>query len=431
MSYYFIGIKGSGMSSLAQIMYDLGYKVLGSDVEKYFFTQIELEKRNILLLNYNSNNINNNLIIVKGNSIKDDNVELIKSKSLNLKIYTYFEMLNEIINKHYSIGISGCHGKTTTTALLSKVFEKVGTNYLIGDGTGFANKKNKNFIFEACEYKRHFLNYFPNVSIITNIELDHYDYYKSLKDLKKAYIDYLNQNKKYVMLNGDDKNVLSILKDLKVKYYLYGIKNTNDFFVKNIKYKTDSTSFDFYYNNKLLTRINTKFFGKHMVYNTLSAISVGFLENISLDNIQDSLFNFKNAKRRFNEIKTKTNIIIDDYAHHPTEIKAVINSVKQKYKDKKIIGVFLPHTFSRTKALYKKIAKELNRVDKSYIFDIYKSREKQEDYIGVTSNLILDLLNNKERFNIELLKKEKNSVIIFMSPDDMKEYIEVLKQEDL
>ena len=160
--YHFIGIKGAGMSSLAVIMKQLGYEVQGSDVDKHYFTEVELIKNNIPILNYNENNITNNLTIIKGLSITDENPELIKAKELNLEIINYNEMVGILTKKLKTICICGCHGKTTTTAMTAHVLDKIkGINYLIGDGTGYAKKENEFFALESCEYKRHFLSYQP------------------------------------------------------------------------------------------------------------------------------------------------------------------------------------------------------------------------------------------------------------------------------
>ena len=197
---HFIGIKGSGMSALAQIMKTLGYEVQGSDIDKSFFTEKGLIEKNIPFYIYDENNFNNGMNIVVGNAIKDDNPELIKAKKLNLKIYTYQEMIGKLIKNYKSIAVSGCHGKTTTTGLMAHILNNtVGCNYLIGDGTGSAEPNNKLFVFEACEYQRHFLSYYPYYIIITNIELDHVDYYKDLEDIKSAYGKFAEQVNKLLL----------------------------------------------------------------------------------------------------------------------------------------------------------------------------------------------------------------------------------------
>ena len=174
--YYFIGIKGTGMSALAVILKQLGNEVAGSDIDKHFFTESELIKNNISIYSYNDSNIKNNMTIIKGASIREDNIELKKARELNLEILEYNEMVGKLTEQFKTICIAGCHGKTTTTNMFSKALNNRGVAYLIGDGTGHATKEDKYFALESCEYKRHFLLYHPYYAVITNIDLDHVDY---------------------------------------------------------------------------------------------------------------------------------------------------------------------------------------------------------------------------------------------------------------
>ena len=343
--YYFIGIKGSGMASLATILSDLGYQVEGSDIEKHFFTEEGLLQRNIKINKYDESNIKEGLTIVKGASIKEDNIELIKARKLNLEILEYNEMVGKLTDMFKTICICGCHGKTTTTTMLEQGLGSIlKMNYLIGDGTGYANKENKFFALESCEYQRHFLKYNPYYTIITNVDLDHVDYYKDLEDIKDAYSEFANKTKKMVIACGDDQNT----RDLKINKDIiyYGINDNNDVIAKNILYKDNGTSFDVVINNKLYYHYDLPIYGLHQVLDFLSVVTVSYLENIKGNVLQENLANFTGAKRRFHITKINNNIIIDDYAHHPNEVKATINSVKQKYPDKKIVVIFQPHTFS-------------------------------------------------------------------------------------
>lgn len=430
MKYHFIGIKGSGMSSLAQIMFDLGYDVQGSDKEEHFFTQIALDERGIKILPFDENNIDENMIVVVGASFKNDHPEVKKAIALGIKKYDYYELLGELTKQYNTIAICGCHGKTSTTALLSHVFNNIkGANYLIGDGTGHAKQGNEHLIIEACEYYRHFLYYYPKTTIITNIELDHVDYYKDLDDIKSAYIDFLNQTESQIIACGDDENIKSIREKINKPIYYYGFNDDNDFKALNIISSPTGSTFDVYYKNEFILNVTIRLFGKHMILNALAVIASSYLESLDMESVAYNLTTYTGAKRRFNITTIKDTVIIDDYAHHPTEMKAVIDAARQKYPDKEIIGVFLPHTFSRTKALHKEIAHVLNTIDKSYILDVYPSRENIKDWPDVTSALIIDLLDNGESINIDNVDKlvqHSNSVIIFMSPADLHDMIEKL-----
>lgn len=428
--YYFIGIKGSGMASLATILSDLGYQVEGSDIEKHFFTEEGLLQRNIKINKYDESNIKEGLTIVKGASIKEDNIELIKARKLNLEILEYNEMVGKLTDMFKTICICGCHGKTTTTTMLEQGLGSIlKMNYLIGDGTGYANKENKFFALESCEYQRHFLKYNPYYTIITNVDLDHVDYYKDLEDIKDAYSEFANKTKKMVIACGDDENT----RDLKINKNIiyYGINDNNDVIAKNILYKDNGTSFDVVINNKLYYHYDLPIYGLHQVLDFLSVVTVSYLENIKGNILQENLANFIGAKRRFHITKINNNIIIDDYAHHPNEVKATINSVKQKYPDKKIVVIFQPHTFSRTKAFYKDFIEIFKKADHTYLLDIFPARERQEDYPDITSKIICEKLENSDIINIndaKILSKYDNTCFVFMSPNDISKLEDDLKE---
>lgn len=421
--YHFIGIKGSGMSALAIIMKQLGYNVQGSDYDKHYFTEEGLLKNNIPIFSFNKANIKENLIIILGNTFNDENEEVKEAKIKNLKIYTYQEMVAKITNKFNLIAVSGCHGKTTTTSLLAHVLD---SNYLIGDGSGKITESNY-FVLEACEYKRHFLKYNPNYIIITNIDLDHVDYYKNIEDIIDAYNEFVKRGN-IVIACGDNKYTKKINKK---NVYFYGIGDNNIFQAKNIEYHKNGLSFDFYIKEKYTYHFDLPFYGKHMIENTLSVISVCYLEKINLQEVNEKLITFKGAKRRFSETKILDNIIIDDYAHHPEEIKSTIEAAHQKYPEKNIITIFEPHTYSRTKKFAKKISEELNKCDYSYVLDIYKSREKQSDYPNINSDIIIKNLKKGEHINKQEYKKllkHHDSVLLFMSPNDLSELEENYKK---
>lgn len=418
--YYFIGIKGSGMSALAQIMHELGYEVSGSDVETKFFTQIGLEQKGIPFYTFNKDNIKDGMIIVQGAAIKEDNEEVIKAKELGLKIYSYVEMVGELTKTHHTITIAGCHGKTTTTAMISHVFNELkGCNYLIGDGTGFASKDNKYFALEACEYQRHFLNYEKDIAIITNIDLDHVDYYKDINDVIDAYQSYISDAKKYVIVCGDDPYTSKLVSD-KIKFY--GLDEKYDIFANNIEYKETGTSFDCYIDKKLYGHFDIPIFGKHLLLDALAVIAASYYENLDANDVNNKLKTFSGAQRRFSQENVNGSIVIDDYAHHPNEVKALLEAIKQKYPNKKIIGIFQPHTFSRTKEFMNDFIEIFKDLYKIYILDVHGSREKQEDFPEITSENIIKQLSNGYHLNKDEGNKvveTENLIYVIMSPNDL------------
>jgi len=418
--YYFIGIKGTGMSALAQVLHDLGYEVIGSDKEDHFFTEKALIEKGITILPFNPNNIKENMIIIQGNAFKDDHPEVVRAKELNLKIYTYQEMVGKLTKMFKTITIAGCHGKTTTTSMLSHVLKNItGCNYLIGDGTGAASKENEYFALEACEYKRHFLSYSPYYAIITNIELDHIDYYKDIDDVISAYQEYARLAEKMVIACGDDPYTHTL--EVNQPIFFYGLNEDNDIIAKDVEYSNDGTSFDVFVEDNYYGHFDLPLFGKHMLLNALAVISVCYYERLEAKEVAKYLKTFEGAKRRFKENVIGDIITIDDYAHHPTEVKVTIKGARQKYPDKEIVAILKTHTLSRTKEMAKEFAEALNLADKAYVMDVGVDRE-EIGYDDVTCDVILDKLDNGEYMSLDLVDKllqHKNAVMIFMSSKDI------------
>lgn len=428
--YYFVGIKGTGMSALAQILKNLGYEVSGSDKPDHFFTEKGLIENGIKLYDFNKDNITKDMIIIQGNAFKDDQEEIVRGKELGCKIYSYQEMVGKLTRMFKTITIAGCHGKTTTTSMLSHVLNNIeGCNYLIGDGTGNANKDNEYFVLEACEYKRHFLSYTPYYAIITNIELDHIDYYKDIDDVISAYEEYANLADKMVIACGDDPYTHSLRMNKPI--FFYGLNDDNDIIAKEVEFTNNGTSFDVIIEDNYYGHFDLPLFGKHMLLNALAVIGVCYYERLEAKDVAKYLKTFQGAKRRFKEKVIGDIVTIDDYAHHPTEVKVTIKGARQKYPNKKIIAIFKPHTLSRTKAMAGEFADALNLADKAYVMDVGVDRE-EIGYDGVTSDLIISKLKNGEYMSLDLVDKllvYKDAVLIFMSSKDI--YILQNKYEEL
>lgn len=418
--YYFVGIKGSGMSALAQLLHDYGHDVSGyDDTKHYTYTEDELIKRNIQIY-YSPIQLEQDVVVVKSAAVRYNHEQILIAKENNLVVKEYFELLSELTKAHKTIAISGTHGKTTTTALISNILkEHEGVNYIIGDGTGKGNKESDLFVIEACEFKRHFLNYHPTYTVITNIEYEHVEYYKSIDDVIDAFQNFVNQTKSTVVAYGEDENIKKI-KSNNIKYY--GFNDECDIVAKNIAMNEKGSKFDVYINKAFFGTFDTPLYGNHMILNALSVIYICFLENVNLEKIQKGLMSFSGAKRRFNETIIGDIVSIDDYAHHPTEITATIESARQKYPNKKIVAVFKPNTYSRTKELYNDFAKALMKADDVYITDIYCDRELPEEFPGVTSDLIIKNVTNAKHIkedNLDVLLNYKNAVMLFMSCKDI------------
>lgn len=428
-TYHFVGIKGTGMSALAQILFDSGETVQGSDVEKYFFTQKGLEEKNIKILPFDENNINENMTVIAGNAFGDDNVEIVRAKELGVPFYRYHEFLGEWANRYTSIAITGSHGKTSTTGLLAHVLsENTPTSYLIGDGTGQGKEDSKYFAFEACEYKRHFLYYYPDYALITNIDFDHPDYYRDIDDVFDAFQEMANQVKKGIIACGDDPHVHHIQSKVPVIYY--GLGDNNDFQAKNVEESSEGTSFDVYVRGTFYARFTIPMFGDHQILNALAVIAICHYEGMSVSTIQ-SLSSFGGVKRRFAEKKVANQVLIDDYAHHPIEISATIEAARKKYPNKKVIAIFQPHTFSRTETFLEEFAESLSQADAVYLCDIFASAREE------SGALTIDDLKNKlpganllDLSSVDVLKQYESDVLIFMGAGDIqkfqKKYEEIL-----
>jgi len=434
MIYHFIGIKGTGMGALAQIMKSLGYEVQGSDKDDHFFTEDALIEAGIKILSFDAENIQENMIIVQGNAFREDNVEVARAKEMDLKIYTYQEMVGRLTEMFMTIGVSGCHGKTTTTSMIAHVLKNItGSNYLIGDGSGYANKENKYFCLEACEYKRHFLAYSPYYAIITNIELDHIDYYKDIDDVVLAYQEYANKAEKMVIACGDDPYTHSL--EVNPPIFYYGLSDDNDIIAKDVEYSDDGTSFDVFVEDNYYGHFDLPLYGKHMLLNALAVIGVCYYERMDAKDVAKHLKTFQGAKRRFKENTIGDIVTIDDYAHHPTEVKVTIKAARQKYPNKKIVALLKTHTLSRTKEMADEFVEALNLADQAYVTDIGVDRF-EEGYDDVDYHVILDKLENGKYMSLdhvdELLQYE-DAVLIFMSSKDIyviqREYEKRLKEK--
>ncbi len=420
--YHFVGIKGTGMSALAQILYDMKHQVQGSDYDKRFFTQQALEEKNIPLLPFDKNNINMDEIVIAGNAFPDDHEEIKKAREMGVPTYRYFDFLSHLADTHTSVAITGTHGKTSTTGLLAHVFsEFASTSYLIGDGTGVGVEDSDYFIFESCEYKRHFLAYKPDYCIITNIEFDHSDYYKDIDDVFDAFQEMALVVKKGIFACGDDEKLQSIKSNVPIIYY--GLNEENDFQARNIETTSDGTHFDVFVRNDLYGHFKIPGFGNHNILNSLAIIAFCHYQNVPVELVKERLASFKGVKRRFAEKKIGNQILIDDYAHHPTEIKVTIEAARKKYPDKHVVAIFQPHTYSRTLTFLDDFVSSLKLADQVYLCEIFGSARESNGKLTIhdlqnkiPGSIILSLQN------INDLKQYENSVLLFMGAGDIQKY---------
>lgn len=417
--YHFVGIKGAGMSSLAQIMHDLGHEVQGSDIEKYVFTEVALKNKGIKILPFNADNIKEGMVVIQGNAFPDTHEEIVKAHDLKLDVIRYHDFLGHVIDQYTSVAVTGAHGKTSTTGLLSHVMNgDKKTSFLIGDGTGMGLPASDYFAFEACEYRRHFLSYHPDYAIMTNIDFDHPDYFKDIDDVASAFQSMAHNVKKAIIAWGDDDHLRQLKADVPI--YYYGLNKNDDIYADNIQITDKGTQFDVYVNGEYYDQFLSPQYGDHNIQNALAVIAISYLEKMDVNNIKEALETFGGVKRRFNEINVANQVLVDDYAHHPREISATIETARKKYPNKDIVAVFQPHTFSRTQAFLDEFATSLSKADHVYLCEIFGSiRENTGDLT------IQDLINRIdgsaliEENNIDVLDQFDNAVILFMGAGDI------------
>jgi UDP-N-acetylmuramate--alanine ligase len=389
---HFVGIGGIGMSGLALIMKRMGFNVQGSDV--FVNKNVERLKKDKIKVNikHSKKNIVGATIVVISSAIKKNNPELIEAKKKQLPIYKRGEMLANIVSLTKNIVVTGSHGKTTTTSLLAAIFSKTKLDPTIING-GVLNAikstaklgKSDWCILEADESDGSFIHVPPTYSIVTNIDREHMDYYNSMLDLKNLFIKFINKvpsfGKSFICI--DDKNNKDLLKKIKIKnFYTYGINLKSQFRIKNIKQVKNFSEYDLIVNlpgkkNIVINKIKIPLLGIHNILNSTAAAAVALTIGISKRIIKSGLKDFKGVQRRFNKIFTyrETNFY-DDYAHHPTEIKEVLNGVRAAYKKEEVICVFQPHRISRLKDLKKEFTLSFKKADTVILCPVYTAGEK-------------------------------------------------------
>ena len=389
---HFIAIGGVGQSALAKILKIKGYNVSGSDIKESKYTK-ELRDLGVQInIGHDKNVIKENMTIVLSSAIKEDNEELIRAKELNLPLYHRSDIL-KLISELYDcfIGFSGTHGKTTTSGLCSYVLEKINAHPAYASG-GIIQGLNTNansypdskiFIAELDESDGTIIKYSPDFIAINNLEADHFDFYKNgeedLINTFKTFIDNLKQSSKIFINIDDEGNNLLIKKVSDKNIITYSIKNKNaDYFADNIKISGEN-SFDLYVKGKYITEIKTQLTGFHNVINALCVISVLNEKGFNINDIKPYLYSFSGMKRRYEKVFENENVtVIDDYAHHPTEIKALLENAKKR-TDKNIVAIFQPHRYTRLKALWNDFLNSFDLADELFILDTYSAGDKYDE----------------------------------------------------
>ena len=417
--YFFIGIGGIGMSSIAQYLHDKGNIIFGYDRENNQSVKILLNKGIVITNKLNLDLIPKEMIgedveIIYTPAVKDDNIYLdyFISKGLN-KIYKRSEILGEITKNSKCIAVAGTHGKTTTTGIISHLLYSHGVKFKAFVG-GIMKGYNSNYIYtgddyvvvEADEYDRSFLNLSPDYAVITSIESDHLD----------VYGDFDSLNKSFELFASNVTSGLVAEEQIKIKRdYTFSITNEADYRASNILLKNNGISFNLKTPNNYFTNVYVKIIGMHNLKNVLSALSViDQIKEIDIKELLPFLGSLKGIERRMEVYAIDDKIIIDDYAHHPTEIESVYDTIITNYKNKSKAVIFQPHLFSRTRDFMDEFALVLSKFDEVYLLDIYPAREKPID--GVNSQLLLKKINSSKK---EMISKDSINDIIINSNTDV------------
>jgi len=409
---HFIGIGGIGMSGIAEILVNKGFTISGSDIAESENTRY-LENLGIkIYIGHSGRNIGEAEAVVYSSAVNpSENPETLEARRLKIPVIRRAEMLAEVSRLNYSIAVAGTHGKTTATSMLGLILIKAnydptiivggrlkdfgGTNARMGEGNWT--------LVEADEYDRSFLQLFPTVAVINNVEAEHLDIYSDFDDIKNTFIEFANKVPFYgfIAVCLDESASRDIIPLLNKKVVTYGLDSEADYYVRNIKQILNTCKFEVCSGRETLGEIKLNIPGEHNIKNALACIATARSLDISFETIKEGLEQFSGVYRRF-DIRGSYNgaTIIDDYAHHPTEVKAALKATREAFTAGKVYAVFQPHTFSRTQNLYKDFAESFENADVTILTDIYPSREKPIN--GVTSQLIIDSAaeNGKELLHL-------------------------------
>ncbi|MBE1444945.1 UDP-N-acetylmuramate--L-alanine ligase [Paenibacillus sp. OAS669] len=428
-NYHFIGIKGSGMSALAQMLHDLGHGIQGEDIEDTLFTQAALESRRIPMYAFGAAPLTaSGMTVIVSNAFHDDHPAVERCRRAGLPIRRYHHFLGEWMKSYTSIAVTGSHGKTTTTGMMAHALGAVQPAcFLIGDGTGRGNPEGKLFVFESCEYRRHFLAYRPEIAVITNIDFDHPDYFADIQDVRAAFEEMASSVGSHLVACGDDAQV-RLLQTGK-RMVLYGLEAHNELRASDLAIEHGGVAFNVQWRHTELGRFWIPAFGRHNVLNALAVIGTGLTLDLDLEQICSQMKGFTGVKRRFTEKQWRGNVLIDDYAHHPSEITATLEAVRSKYPEKKVVGVFQPHTFSRVEKLMDDFAVSLRGADDVFLCPIFGSAREAEGSVSIEQ--LQEQIPNAQLISehtVGHLSAYENSVLVFMGAGDIQKYQMLLEK---
>jgi len=413
---HFVGIGGIGMSGIAEVLLNLGFTVTGSDVRKSDIT-VRLESLGAqVFYGHRSENVQDVHVVVVSSAVRTDNPEVQEAKRRLIPVIQRAEMLAELMRMKYSVAVAGAHGKTTTTSLVASILRKAGLDptCVIGGrlnslGTNAKLGSSQYLVAEADESDGTFLILFPTIAVVTNIDLEHLDFYKDIDEIKAAFLAFVNKVPFFglVILCIDNENLAGLIPSLKRRYTTYGLSEKADLRAVDLRHEGFNTRFSVVYQGRKLGDINLSTPGVHNVVNALAAVAVGLELDVPFATMREALEEFSGIHRRL-ELKWNDGIkLIDDYGHHPTEIRATLSAIRSMWKGR-IIVAFQPHRYTRTKALLDEFVISFNDADVLIVTEIYAASEERID--GVSGRLLADKVRAGGHGNVQFLATKEEVV---------------------
>ncbi|KKP79927.1 MAG: UDP-N-acetylmuramate--L-alanine ligase [Candidatus Moranbacteria bacterium RIFOXYA12_FULL_35_19] len=412
---YIIGIKGSGVIAVVEILHSMGIEITGSDTNEKFFTDEILQKLSIQYFEkFSPENIpaDTDLVIYSTAYNENNNIEFQEAKKRNLEMISYPEILAELFNEKYGIAVCGTHGKTTTSAMLAHTLKEIGVDPSAVIGSRVINwegnalsGKGEFFVAETDEFQNKLKLYNPKAIVLTSLDFDHPDTFPNFADYKKAFKDFVARIPKtgFLVVWGDSVDTLEVSKEAKCQVLTYGFNEENNYKITNYKLQNLKQFFEVSYSDKSLGVFEIQLTGKHNVLNACAVIATCHKLNLDLEKIKEGLASFSGTKRRFEYIGERNGaILIDDYGHHPEEIKATLKGAREIYPQKNIWAVFHPHSYSRTEALLQEFSQSFSDANQVIILDIYGSA--RENFGKISSKDLVDLINKYDRDKAQYIK---------------------------
>ncbi len=426
---HFVGIGGSGMSGIAEVLHNMGFEVSGSDIAKKDTTK-HLENLGIrVFYGHSPENVRGAQLVVLSSAITEDNPEVQEAHRLGIPVIPRAEMLAELMRVKFSIAVSGAHGKTTTTSMIAQVLAEAGLDPTVviggklkGVGSGARLGQSEYLVAEADESDKSFLKLLPTIAVITNIDREHLEAYGSLLALKHAFADFASRVPFYgaAVVNLDDPNVQEILPEIRRRVVTYGFSRQADFSARDVVLEDLGSRFEVYKGEEKLAEVSLRVPGEHNVLNALAAFAVAWELEIPPEVAAKGLGEFRGVERRF-EVKGERDgvVVVDDYGHHPTEIKATLRAARQWWSGR-IVVVFQPHRYTRTRDLWRDFGPAFHQADELLILPIYPAGE--EPIPGVSAELILEAVRSSGHRSARLVSSREEALEVLkgiLKPGDM------------